>query len=804
MSRVSRALRASPYIACLCAPIVLSTSADANEGQWKPSQIAEIHPEAATAGLKLEAEALWDAKGDEKTGGLMRASVNFGGCSAAFVSPEGLIATNHHCAYSALQANSSVEHDYLKDGFVAKTRAEELPAEGKSIRILRSIEDVTEKISAKLEGIDDDRERAKAYDAIRNELVDACEATAEARHCRVAGFFGNSVFELHEYVELRDVRLVYAPPSAIGEYGGETDNWMWPRHTGDFSLVRAYVGKDGEPAEHAADNVPYQPAQWLRPSAEGVDPGDFVAILGYPGHTDRYLWAAELERHHKQWLPMRVVVYGEWIEILEAATERDEAVGIKVAAFKKSLANRHKNAAGKIAGLDRLNFAQTRTAEDRRLLANEDAKPTLEGLAAITEARRARANRQFLLDNLRYAPRSLAIARDLVSWARERGKPDLERQSGYRDRDRDRIWNRLEQWTKDHDRQVDVELLASFLAYADGLAPGQRIAGFDAILGKAKGSGGMPIKRDGVSGPPAPYLEAAEAALAGSSLADAAKLQKMFEDPKQVAASKDPMIVLARALVKDLDALREVKDAERGRLLVLAPRYFEVIAKLRGGGVYPDANGTLRLSYATVQGYDKWNGETQKPQTVLAGAVAKHRDAGEFDLPDAVLAKAEGASNSRWADRDLSDVPIAFLADGDTTGGNSGSPVIDAEGRLVGFNFDRVWENVSGDYVWRPSQSRNIIADARFLYWMLEEVEDAQHLLEELGLTDYQPPAEPEKTKADESDAADAQAKPAASKPGSKGGCACVVDEGRSPSPLPLLLALTGLGVLGLRRRGRP
>jgi MYXO-CTERM domain-containing protein len=575
---------------------------------------------------------------------------------------------------------------------------------------------------------------------------------------------------------------------------------MWPRHTGDFSLLRAYAGLEGEPSEYATHNIPYHPAQWLRPSAEGVDPGDFVAVLGYPGKTDRYLWAAELERHHQQWLPMRVSMYGEWIEILEAASERDAGVGIKVAALEKSLANRHKNAAGKIAGLDRSNYPATRDAEDQRMLegGGDEAVDTIGALASITEARRSREAWSFLLDSLNYAPRSLAIARDLATWAQERAKPDVERKSGYRDRDHDQVWNRLEQLTKDIDAQVDVELLASFLAYADMLE-GQRIAGFDAIMGAAKGSGGMPIRRDGVSGPPEAYLAAAKDALEGSALGDAEALKQMFEDPSKTKASKDPMLVLARALVAELEALSQIKDAERGRLLELEPRYFDLISRMRGSSLYSDANGTLRLSHATVQGYSKWNDQVQEPQTVLAGAVAKHQDAGEFDLPDAVLAKAKTAATSRWIDAELGDVPIAFLADADTTGGNSGSPVINAKGELVGFNFDRVWEAVAGDYVWRASHSRNINVDARYLYWMLDEIEGAEHLLTELGVADFQGAAHKGDAGAEAEPAKRAPTKPAsAGKPASTPGCGCVVDE-QPGAPGVLLFGL--LGLAGLRRR---
>ncbi|MCA9682929.1 MAG: S46 family peptidase [Myxococcales bacterium] len=767
--------------------VLTTSSAQANEGQWKPEQIVDIHPQAATIGLSLDAKALWDPEGDEKTGGLMRASVNLGGCSAAFVSADGLIATNHHCAYGALQANSSVDHDYLKDGFLAATRADELGAPGSTVKVLRTIEDVSAEFKAVILEVEDDSERAQAIEKLQNQLVDACEAAGEHLHCRVASFYMGGRFELHEYVEIQDVRLVYAPPSAIGEYGGETDNWMWPRHTGDFSLLRAYVGPDGQIAAKADDNVPYKPAQFLKPSTDGVSPGDFVAVLGYPGHTDRYMWSSELERHQNLWLPQRVIMYGEWIDILDAAGAKDKAVEIKVAATKKSLANRHKNARGKIAGLERMKLLDERKAEDAKLReGGEEAVATLDALDALSKARSEREHWAFLLENLGYAPRSLAIARDLVEWSGERGKDDLERKSGYRDRDRDRVFSRLEGLVRDHDADVDVELLASFLRYADAL-PGKRIAGFDKIMGAAKGAGADNLDA---------YREAARAALEGSALADPEGMKALFEDPAAVAASKDPMIVLARALVGELAELEQIKLAEQGAMARLGPAYFGLLAGLRPQPVYADANSTLRMSYASIKGYAKWNGEEQKPQTVMGGAVAKHVGSGDFNLPAKVLEKAKTAPQSRWADPRLGDLPLCFLADGDTTGGNSGSPVIDGKGQLIGFNFDRVWENVAGDYAWRTEQSRNVVADVRYLYWMLEEVAEAPHLLQELGVADYQPPAKAmTEVKDDVPPPAPGQEK--------KSGCNCSTgddDDGGGSLGLLALLALTGAG---LRRRSR-
>lgn len=791
--------------------------ARANEGQWKPDQIAAIHERASKLGLTLTPEQVWNAAGDERTGGLLRAAVNLNGCSAAFVSADGLIATNHHCAYGALQANSSVEHDYLKDGFLAKTRADELPAKGTKVKVLRSVTDVTAQIEAAVEGITNDVERASTLDKTIKQIVEQCEAPASPEagpshvHCKVASFFGGSLYELHSYVELGDVRLVYAPPAAIGEYGGETDNWMWPRHTGDFSLLRAYAGPDGQPAAFAEGNVPYKPAQWLKPAPEGVEPGQFVAVLGYPGVTDRHLWAAEVQRHYEQFLPLRASIYAEWIAILEAAGKTDPAVAIKVAATKKSLANREKNARGKLDGLKRMNLIDTRVAEDARLAQKDEAaKAVLDALEQISAARRERAERAFLLENLANGPRTLVIARDLVLWARERQKQDdLDRLSGYQDRDKDGLKTRLEQRVKDYDPAVDVELMASFLAHADALADGQRIAGFDRLLGDAKGKGAALGADASAEQRRAVYVDAAKQALEGSSLADLAAVQKLFDDPAAVRKSKDPLIVLARALSEDLDALEQIDKAERGKLVLLNPRYFELLKGLRGEPLYPDANGTLRFSFATIRGYTKPDGSEQKPQTVLAEAVAKHKGEGEFDLPDNVLAAASSAPQTRWADPALGDLPLCFLADGDTTGGNSGSPVIDGQGRLVGFNFDRVWETVAGDYAWKDEQSRNVIADVRYLLWMLDAVEHADHLLAELGVADFQGPPKVaieesapagDEAKSDSKDAAKREDQ-ASSKGGAAGGCACTLEPG---GPTGVLGGLSLLGLLGLGLHRRP
>jgi hypothetical protein len=398
MSRQKRPLLRSSALSLVT---LLSTSeARADEGQWMPEQIERLDLAALrAAGLRLSAAELWDGRG----GGLLRAAVNLRGCSASFISEKGLIATNHHCAYDALQARSEVGRDLLQDGFLARSAADEEEAPAKSVRVVEAITDVTAAVLAAASKATDDRGRYRAVSEITRELAKACDEGGVGRRCEVVSFFGGGQYRLFQYLELSDVRLVYAPPSSIGEFGGEVDNWMWPRHTGDFALLRAYVGPDGSPRAFHPDNVPYRPQAWLKVAAEGAGPGDFVAVLGYPGSTTRYLSSDGLSRLVDQTWPQRIDLYGEWISILEAAGARDPGLAIKGAATKKSLANRYKNAQGMLDGVARMGLLARRRAEDERLAASAGAAgreawaATLAELAELEAGSTRRARSGFLL-----------------------------------------------------------------------------------------------------------------------------------------------------------------------------------------------------------------------------------------------------------------------------------------------------------------------------------------------------------------------------------------------------------------------
>jgi hypothetical protein len=710
----------------LCSALVLvpAGSIRADEGQWTPDQIHELDPDLlARKGLALKASDLWN----DQDGGLMRAVINLSGCTAAFVSRRGLIATNHHCIYSAIQGQSTVEHDYLRGGFLAREPEEKLEAKGRTVRVLRSIRDVTERVRKAVDEATDDTARARAVESTQKSIVKECEDQSPALRCRVASFYNGSSYQLSETLELRDIRIVYAPPSAIGDYGGKIDNWMWPRHTGDFALVRAYVGPDGQPADHSPDNVPYRPEHRLRIGHTGVLPGDFVAVLGYPGRTSRYLAATEVERRLEQRLPATVELCKTWIGLLEALGTRDPEVELKVAAKLKGLTNRHKNARGMIDGLGRMKLLARRQEEDRALRKwAKDQSSTryaevLDELAALSEERRATFPHDFLLGSMTYGPGSLAIAVDVVRRAKEREKPDLERESAYMDRNEKRLWRSQERRLRNFDRRVDTALLEDLLRRVATLPKDQRF----------------------LDTPP----ERAAGIIAKTRMSDAAHVKTLFDaaEISTIEASKDPLLVMARRLVEEIEKMETRQRTQRGKGLRLGPVYFEMLKAVRRGPIYPDANGTLRFSYANVEGYSPQDGLQATAQTRLEGAIEKHTGVDPFDLPEMVRTRATEGRKTYWSDPELGDIPICFLSNADTTGGNSGSPVINGRGELVGLNFDRVWENIAGDFGYSPERSRSISADVRYMLWLLDDVVDAGTLLVELGVDKLRgrPPRKP-------------------------------------------------------------
>ncbi|OHE79276.1 MAG: dipeptidyl-peptidase 7 [Lysobacterales bacterium GWF1_69_6] len=706
-------------LAVLAVALSLSFAAQAKEGMWVPQQLPEIAGPLKQAGLELPPEQLANLTGDP-----MGAVVALGGCTASFVSPEGLVVTNHHCAYGAIQLNSTAERNLIKDGFNAATLADEVSA-GPNARVyvMDRITDVTDKMQAAA-GDTAGLARQQALEAAQKALIAECESEAGYR-CTLYSFFSGQTWRLFRQIEIKDVRLVYAPPGSIGNYGGEVDNWMWPRHTGDFSFYRAYVGKDGKPAAYSEDNVPFKPTQYLRLAKDGVEAGDFVMVAGYPGTTNRYALFDEFQAVSTWQYPVVGQHLKNLVALVEAAGKGNADLAVKYANTIRGWQNAMKNWDGQLEGFARIDASATKRAEEEAVLAwlRAQGKQGEAGLAAharlVQLAAEARATRERdlvvgqiantgLLGNLRMLHR-LAI---------ESAKPDAERAPGYQQRDLPGIQGAIQQLDRRYVPEMEKQLLAYWLREYLKLPANQRVAAIDAWLG---GNDEAAITR------------ALDATYAGTTLAGTdARMALMQADLAAVEAHADPLLKLAVSLAPVLKEIEDAGKARTGDQSLHRPVYLAAVQSYKrsqGQGVYPDANLSLRITYGNVMGYSPKDGVAYTPFTSLDGLAAKATGVEPFDAPKNQLDAIAAMSAQQKAA-----VPVNFLSDLDITGGNSGSPVLNGKGELVGLAFDGNWESVSSNWVFDPTMTRMISVDHRYMVWIMDKVFPAPNLLEEMGV----------------------------------------------------------------------
>ncbi len=712
-------------VVCTC----VSVLGTASEGMWLPEQLPKIGDELRQAGLVTPSEEFADL-----TGHPMGAIVSLGGCSASFVSPEGLVATNHHCAYGTIQFNSTAERNLLKDGFLAATRQDELPASpGSRVYVTVAVKDVTDVVLAGIPGDADGPARYAAIEQAEKELIAECEKTPGHR-CKVAAFHGGLRYRLYSQLEIRDVRLVYAPPSSIGKYGGDVDNWMWPRHTGDFALYRAWVGKDGLPADPAPDNVPFRPEHWLRIGVDGVEEGDFVMVVGYPGRTNRYRLASEVAEAIEWTYPQRVARRMESLEIIDRETADRPEAAIAYAATVSYLNNSLKNAQGMLAG-----FAYSKSVERKREIEAELAEwiavdperqarwgDALTELQAVLDEQSVHRARDQELASLKYN-QLVSVANTSYRLARERELPDAERKPGYQDRDVTRIRARVARMARSFDAQVDQARLQRTLEHYAALPDAERLGVMDAWFGL-----------DGTADPATSIAARLDAMYAATSLVDAdARMNLLEADRATLEASEDPFVQFAVAMYATNLALEAEDEALEGRLLAARPPFMEAhlaFRQTRGDEIYPDANGTLRVTFGTVHGYVPQDAVMYRPFTTAEGVAAKATDNEPFDAPAELLEAVAARDYGQYASESIGSLPVNFLSSVDTTGGNSGSATLDAEGRLVGLLFDGNWESMISDWDFLPEVTRSIHVDVRYMLWVLDRIDHGWHLLEEMGV----------------------------------------------------------------------
>ncbi|NYZ62540.1 S46 family peptidase [Luteimonas deserti] len=691
---------------------------------WVPQQLPDIAPALRKAGLKLNPQRLADLTGDP-----LGAVVSLGGCTASFVSPQGLVLTNHHCAYGAIQLNSTPENNLMRDGFNAAAPGDEISA-GPNARIfaLDRIDDVTEQVQAAIAAAPDALARTTALDTIEKSLVGACEAEPGYR-CRLYSFFGGAQYRLFRNLEIRDVRLVYAPAGGIGSFGGDVDNWMWPRHTGDFAFYRAYVGADGRPADYAEGNVPFRPRQVLRIAERPLREGEFVMVAGYPGRTSRYATADEFAETVTWRYPQIGRHYRALIDLVEAQGKTDPETEVRYASVVRGWQNTLKNYEGQLQGFERIGALEQRQAEQAAVLewlrgrgeAGQAAIEAQSRIAALEAQGMATRERDLVLGLLENSG-LLSTAVRLYRLSMEKEKPDAMREQGFQQRDLPVIEGGLRQMDRRYVPAMDRALTRYALQQYVQLPADQRVAAIDAFIG----------------GDTDAAIERALDRLDRSALRAGDERLKWFAaDRHAFLRSRDPALQYAAAVLPELLKIELAAKARAGDLLQQRPVYLQAVAEYRasrGEAVYPDANSSLRLTFGNVTGYTDLAGTAHTPFTRLEEIPTKATGAEPFDAPKAQLDAIAAGRHGGLADRRLRTVPVNFLSDLDVTGGNSGSPVLDADGRLTGLLFDMTWEAVVSNWVFDPAMTRTISVDQRYIRWVMQEVDPAPRLLQEMGV----------------------------------------------------------------------
>ena len=700
-------------LAILICTLLIVPLASADEGMYPISEIHKL--DLKGAGLEMAFKDLYNPDGISLIDGI----VNISGCTGSFVSADGLIITNHHCAYRAINAASTKENDFLQDGFIAKDRTQEIQAKGYVVRITESYKDVSKDVLSVVKKNMGNAQRTQAIQKKIKAIVARAEKKYPGKRAAVSEMFPGKTYVLFIYTNLRDIRLVYAPPRSIGNFGGDIDNWEWPRHTGDFSFMRAYVGKDGQPAAFSKDNIPYTPKRVLKVQPKGISEEDFVFILGYPGRTYRNQTSHYIDFQEKVRMPW-VVDYYQWqIKAMEEIGKDDRAVALKHLSRIKGLANTEKNYRGKILGLGRLKLADQKRAEEAELQQFIDADPKrkkqyghlLEEMGEIYAEQNQTAARDLVLAYFNRSCTPLAVAGLLYEASLERPKKDMDRKPGYMDRNWRRTTQRRLLGLDSYYEATDKMLFKDILKKAAALPQDQQLEALASLADQV------------------------DAMYGATKLTDKAFVAQLLKDPVEaVKTLDDPFLDLAKSLHPVFKAQQEAGEEAKGRRDKLFALLLDAKREWKGDTFLPDANSTLRFTYGRIRGYSPRDAVYMSPLTTVEGVLEKTTGVEPFDPPQKILDLIKAKDYGQFAEAKTGSVPTAMLYNMDTTGGNSGSPIFNARGELVGVNFDRAFEATINDYAWSESYSRSIGVDIRYVLWIVQKFGNATHLLTEMGV----------------------------------------------------------------------
>ena len=704
------------------AAAVLSLTAYADEGMWLLPYLQKMNIKDMKAkGCELSAEEIYSLN---RTA-LKDAVVIFGnGCTGEVVSPEGLVFTNHHCGYASIQELSSVDHDYLKDGFWAMSNAEELPAPGLTVRFIRQIADVTADLLGNVPNIASEEERAKIIGENTKALSDKLAAEHPGMQIQIKDFFGGNQYFAFVIEEFTDVRLVGAPPSSIGKFGGETDNWMWPRHTGDFSIFRIYAGKDNKPAAYSPDNVPYKPVKHLKVSLDGYEENDFTMIMGFPGSTERYMTSYEIDQMLDVTNPQRIFIRGERQAILKEDMAASDKVRIQYASKYAGSSNYWKNSIGMSRGIRKLDVKGKKQAQEAEFqkwaeantLPEEgfiDALPLIE--EAVGEQTPILATRQYISEAFLSAIEALGPASYMVFGLND----------SMTDEQRAAVRERMVNFYKDYNMPTDRKVAKRMLR----------------------------IARENMRNLPSIYEEVIDKEFGGdidayvddfyarSAAVDPGKFYALLDDYSAEAVENDPAVVLFKSVREKFTEGEEAFEAARRKFDRGHRLYIAGLMRMQPEKAWAsDANFTIRLTYGQVLPYDPADGITYDYYTTLKGVIEKENpDNAEFVVPAKLKELYKAGDFGRYAN-DKGEMPVAFLANCDITGGNSGSPIMNGRGELIGLAFDGNWEAMSGDVAFEPELQRTISVDVRYVLFIIDKFAGAGWLLDEMEIVQKEAP----------------------------------------------------------------
>ena len=708
------------------ATAIFSLSASADEGMWVLPLLQQQNlPEMRALGLKLQDYEIYSPE----NASLKDAVVIFGGgCTGEVVSPDGLVLTNHHCGYGAIQSHSTLEHDYLTEGFWATSRSEELPNPGLSVTFIDRIEDVTDYVKEALKKDNDPEGMNYLSPKYLNGLAKARVgekflADNPGTEVEIKPFYGGNQYYMFTKKIYRDVRLVGAPPSSIGKFGSDTDNWMWPRHTGDFSVFRVYADANGNPAEYSERNVPLRPKRWFKISVRGVNEGDYAMMMGFPGRTNHYYTSWEVAERRDIDNTVRINIRELRQKVMLEEMLKDPQVRIQYASKYAGSENAYKNAIGSNWAINKRDFEQVKRAEQEALLAWADEQGKSEYREALNQIRDIVADRHDLRFRQWMLNEALRIGIEFVSVPTEIN-PLVEALKGKtvdRQKELDQMTAAFRRFfDKDYVPEVDKKIAKVMLTEYRRLIPHTSQPAYFAIIDK-KYKGDIERFLDDI--------------FAKSIFASRENYNKFLKRPTAKALLNDPMILFAQSVENERENLSNSLKSYDAAYNRAHRTYVKGLLEMeKDKKHWPDANFTLRLTYGQVKGYHPRDCVYYTHQTTLDGVMEKEDSTNwEFVVPQKLKDLYRAKDFGRYATKD-GRMPVAFCATTHTTGGNSGSPVMNANGELIGINFDRNWEGVGGDIEYLPDYQRSIIVDIRYVLFLIEKYGGAEGLLKEMEI----------------------------------------------------------------------